>query len=1552
MTSDPKWGQFDPALLQWLDDHRRRALEAYRANPLLIAEHANQEDSYRTGGYAERQLLELVQNAADALHRSGVQGRVELRLTDDTLYCANEGEPFTQAGLEAVCHAFLSAKRGEEIGRFGLGFKSVLGVSQHPAVFSRSVCFDFDSDRQRRDLLAIAPHTRRFPVLRLPSLVDVDREMEADGVLRDLASWAQTVVRLPLSNDHLRLKREMREFPRELLLFVPNVSALRLTIDGDVDVRFQIEHKCVQLPSGDLRLEGETDQHADWRVWHRTHRPSQEALAEVGEAIRREEIRVSYAVPLADSQQLGRFWAYFPLADETSARGILNAPWRINDDRTNLLTGVFNDELCEVAAELIVAGVTTLATPEDPARHFDYLPARGREAHNDADKYLTDRVPRLAAKTRCVPDVDGQLQSPRSLRVPHFDLRLEPDTYRAWQEAPGRPVGAPHRSCYSTPTRRARLRSLVRVEDNLKASESEVGAAGWLEMVVPAGTDEQCRAALQILATVRDDLTRRDMRAARALPDRSGQLHRLDQTGDVFLRGDVLSSTAGLSLVRSSFLTMPGIEDALRNLGFQDVDPVLELKKLLQKAERKWGDHEWTAFWELVEEVPAGQAQNLLEEHVALGGRLCVRCLDKSWQTVGEVVIAGVVEPRSASRTVDTEFHDLHTALLRAVGVDARPIVTRAALHDSTYLEYLRIQRDLYMRGVQSLARPDPGLVEFDGTDAVGPLHLLRRFADVHDQASQQAWTRELLEVAAPERISLGHRNRRMFPAVREVQAPHLWAASTYGLFATDWGPRPAQETVGRALAEYSSLLPVAQWPSTEKLPLPKSLDEVPASVWREFMTREPANADAWRLGRLLVAAARCLPDETPARVPAMSGTSEVLAPPEEVLLVSTEEQLRALSGRRLPYVAVADHVAAQLLIDNWDCRDASTQLRVEIVPETPGEPVILLDRFRGLRPLAGGRLDGLELVECQGLAREVTAAGGIDREPVDLAQDGNAVYYLASLEDEELLVRLAKEFELQLSTPTVSRILSDAQDEQVKSRMAACRVERNLAKKLLTLADGRTLESKLPAGLLQAVRRVGQDGGDYQLAELMLHVHGYEVLRELRRELEQVGLPVPTQWAGSPPAVGFVRQLGFPTEYAGERGQQLEADLTVPGPPDLKPLHDYQEKLAEDIRDLIRHPDRALLFLPTGAGKTRVTVQALVQAFVEDGLTGPLLWIAQREELCEQAVQTWSAIWRQFGDRRPLRLCRLWSRNEVASSDDEVMVVVATDAKLDVCRKSDDYDWLSDPSVVVIDEAHEATGKEYTAILRWLGLDSRKTSRPLLGLTATPFKGTGKEANERLAVRFDRNLLDELGDDPYGVLQAQGVLSRVEHRVLDGANVELDGHEQEYARKTGLLPQGALDRLGRDEDRTLRLLEDIASLPDDWPVLVFTSSVLSAQLLAALLRVGGITAAAVSGATRIHERRRSIEAFRARDIRVLTNCNVLTQGFDAPSVRALYIARPTFSPNSYLQMVGRGLRGPKNGGKEECLIVNVEDTFGQFGEQLAYQKFDYLWERQGSRLR
>ncbi|WP_241992215.1 DEAD/DEAH box helicase [Cryobacterium lyxosi] len=372
----------------------------------------------------------------------------------------------------------------------------------------------------------------------------------------------------------------------------------------------------------------------------------------------------------------------------------------------------------------------------------------------------------------------------------------------------------------------------------------------------------------------------------------------------------------------------------------------------------------------------------------------------------------------------------------------------------------------------------------------------------------------------------------------------------------------------------------------------------------------------------------------------------------------------------------------------------------------------------------------------------------------------------------------------------------------------------------------------------------------------------------------------------------------------------------------------------------------KAMLFLPTGAGKTRVTVEAIVQAFLEDGLVGPVLWIAQSEELCEQAVQTWSAVWRELADFRTLTIGRLWASNTVSDFESDLSVIVATDAKLEKLVDKFEYKWLADATAVIVDEAHVAgDSPRYTQIFRWLGVDGRSADKPLLGLSATTFKNRSEGRTKSLVARFGHKRLNVLGDDPYGTLQGMGVLARVRYDELQGADVRLSPQELEDAESWSRLSPTVMDRVGNDEDRAIRIVEHIKDLDPEWPVLVFTSSVFSAQVLAALLQAQGISAASVSGKTRRQERRRVIQEFKDGKIRVLANCDVLTQGFDAPGVRALYIARPTLSPNAYIQMVGRGLRGPLNGGEAECLIVNLKDTFSNFSGNLDFTEFDGLWE-------
>ncbi|WP_431947751.1 sacsin N-terminal ATP-binding-like domain-containing protein [Actinacidiphila sp. bgisy167] len=161
---------------------RRAVLDAWAASPARFREDANAEEDLALGGYRDRLVVELAQNAADAAARAGVAGRLRLTLREGVLAAANTGAHLDAVGVESLSTLRASAKREDgdlSVGRFGVGFSAVLAVSDEPAILSRSGGVRW-SLAEARDLAretgagsaGLADELRRrdghVPLLRLP----------------------------------------------------------------------------------------------------------------------------------------------------------------------------------------------------------------------------------------------------------------------------------------------------------------------------------------------------------------------------------------------------------------------------------------------------------------------------------------------------------------------------------------------------------------------------------------------------------------------------------------------------------------------------------------------------------------------------------------------------------------------------------------------------------------------------------------------------------------------------------------------------------------------------------------------------------------------------------------------------------------------------------------------------------------------------------------------------------------------------------------------------------------------------------------------------------------------------------------------------------------------------------------------------------------------------------------------------------------------------------------------------------------------------------------
>ena len=189
-VSNKPWQGARGKLADFIHQEVDKVLDTYKLTRLVV-EQANSERDTAHGGYAGRQLFELIQNSVDSLFDSSGE-RIHICLQKDFLYCADDGIPVDKEGIEALMSSHLGNKRGRSgmIGRFGLGFKSVLGVSDSPEFHSRPVSFLFDRKYAEELIGKVFPGAAHYPVLRTPKPIDIAEQAGEDKQLQELMKWA------------------------------------------------------------------------------------------------------------------------------------------------------------------------------------------------------------------------------------------------------------------------------------------------------------------------------------------------------------------------------------------------------------------------------------------------------------------------------------------------------------------------------------------------------------------------------------------------------------------------------------------------------------------------------------------------------------------------------------------------------------------------------------------------------------------------------------------------------------------------------------------------------------------------------------------------------------------------------------------------------------------------------------------------------------------------------------------------------------------------------------------------------------------------------------------------------------------------------------------------------------------------------------------------------------------------------------------------------------------------------------------------------------------
>lgn len=355
--------------------------------------------------------------------------------------------------------------------------------------------------------------------------------------------------------------------------------------------------------------------------------------------------------------------------------------------------------------------------------------------------------------------------------------------------------------------------------------------------------------------------------------------------------------------------------------------------------------------------------------------------------------------------------------------------------------------------------------------------------------------------------------------------------------------------------------------------------------------------------------------------------------------------------------------------------------------------------------------------------------------------------------------------------------------------------------------------------------------------------------------------------------------------------------------------LRPYQIQGIRDIFDAwnpaIKDLRNVLFQMPTGTGKTTVFSEIVRRARLKNK---KILIVVHRKELVEQIVERLSNFDIEAG-----------IISGQFKPDVEKEVQVATIQSL----SKREYP-VAD--IVIIDECHHAKAATYKKL--WEIYPEAR----FLGVTATPVRMNGEGFSDLFDILVNCGKLSEF--------VVQGYLVKVRHLVgvtpdLSSIKVKMNDYAQDE-----------LGELMQDTELMADLVESYHKKAEGKKTIVFAVNIEHSRQIVQQYRMEGIAAEHIDANTPKKEREMILQRFREGQIMVLSNVDIVSEGFDVPDCEAVQLARPTKSLALYLQQVGRCMRPAPE--KTEGIVL---DNAGLWLEHGFCQQ-DRVWTLKGKKKR
>ena len=337
--------------------------------------------------------------------------------------------------------------------------------------------------------------------------------------------------------------------------------------------------------------------------------------------------------------------------------------------------------------------------------------------------------------------------------------------------------------------------------------------------------------------------------------------------------------------------------------------------------------------------------------------------------------------------------------------------------------------------------------------------------------------------------------------------------------------------------------------------------------------------------------------------------------------------------------------------------------------------------------------------------------------------------------------------------------------------------------------------------------------------------------------------------------------------------------------------LRDYQTELIEEIRySILSGLLRICAVAPCGAGKTVLFSWMTAQARARGQ---KVLTILHRQELIEQTSKTFD---------------KFYISHEILNSKNINTCDCLVASAQTLVRRLDQFE--RPPDLIIVDESQHAVANTWRKIIDYF------PKALVIGFTATPARLSGDGLGvifQALALGPTVQELIEMGNlSPFDYYSPPVVADFADLKVKYG----------DYQSSDVALKMDKSEIIGD-------VIANYRKLADGKRAIYYCATCEHAEHVAKEFNIAGISAAYIDGKTPDSIRKLAIEQFRTGVVSILTNVDLVSEGFDVPNMECVGLLRPTQSVALFIQQAMRGMRpDPDNPSKRAVIIDHVGNVY------------------------